>query len=174
MSRLVIRNTTQYPDDEVARLVRFAMRELHLPSRFSVLIRVSHTRINRRRLADPKKYVYGASGRAHNYVYRKPDVPDGAAYEVHLRVSRPELFPCDWNDRYADDNVRIGELADWREALVCIAAHEGKHIEQYQLERNRGRTTAKQRRRVLSGIAEEMRCEAEAKAALARYRATTG
>jgi hypothetical protein len=39
----------------------------------------------------------------------------------------------------------IVEFADWREALVAVAAHEARHIWQYQFDRPRGEVDAELR-----------------------------
>ena len=170
----MFRNSTCYPDDEVQRLVRLAMAELELPSPNSILIRVSHTRLSEQRRRAGNRYVYGATGRAHPYVFVRPDVPKGAAWEIHLRIGKPDDFPCAWYDRgYA--GVEVGMLRDWRDALVALAAHEGKHIEVYQHElAAHGRTSkAKRRAAGFSGHAEEGRCDAEAASALRRFKEAT-
>lgn len=162
MSRLVFRNRTGYPDAEVKQLVRFAFADLDLPRPYSILVRVDYTRVTRRRAAEGDQY--GASGHAYNYVFVAPDVPAGAAYEVRLFLAKPDVFPTLWHDR-ARAPLPIGMLADWREALVAIAAHEGKHIEEYQarwrLGRKRGRA---------DGHASEDRCDAYASGRVAAYR----
>lgn len=142
-TELVFRNETRYPDREVLRLVRFGFAELELPRR--VVVRVVSTRVSRRRRAAGREWTYPASGFALH----------GA---VVLRVSPPELFPAPWYDRRY--SVGIGEIADWREALVAIAAHEGKHLEVAHL---------RQRRR-LTSREEEARCDAEAASRLRAYR----
>lgn len=163
MSRLVFRNQTVYPDVEVQALVRFAFADLHLPEPVSILIRIRHTRKSRRRTTDDH---YGASGHAYPYAYVGSDVPEGAAYEIHLNVARPDAFPTTWNDR-ANAPLPLGMLADWQEALVAIAAHEGKHVEVFQQEnrnpwrRTRGRAAA---------AALEDRCDAYASGRLAAHR----
>jgi hypothetical protein len=166
MSRLCIRNRTQYPSDEVAALVRYACSELDLPSKRSVLVRVSHTRIRASRRVGDGRWMYGASGRAFNCVHRAPDVPRGAAYEVLLHVGRPDDFPVCWYDR-GYPGVTVGELHDWREGLVCIAAHELKHVEGYQ----RG---VHVHNRKMTRREEEARCDAYASSVLTTWRASAG
>lgn len=166
MSRLVFRNRTEYPDDEVQRLVRFAFADLDLPEPVSILIRVGYTRTSRRR-REPNCPQYGASGMAYPYVHKKPDVPDGAMYEIRLSIARPETFPTKWHDR-ANAPAPLGMLADWREALVAIAAHEGKHVEVYQ--QNHRNPWRKPRRTRSSSHALEDRCDAYASGRLAAHR----
>jgi hypothetical protein len=149
VSRLVFRNQTVYPDAEVRALVRFAFADLDLPEPRSIVIRIRHTRNRRGRR-------YGATGMAYPYVYVKPDVPEGAAYEIHLNIGRPDVFPCSWQDR-ATAPLPIGMLADWQEALVVIAAHEGKHVEVFQ--QNHRNPWRKPRRTRSSSHALEDRCE---------------
>jgi hypothetical protein len=156
VSRLVFRNRTVYPDDEVQEVVRFALAGLDLPSRSSIVVRVSHTRVSGSRRRAGARYLYVASGHAYPFVYMRRDVPDGAAWEIHLRVGRPDDFPGIWHDRY---EVGFPELRDWREGLVAIAAHEGKHIEAFQ------------HGRMKNGRAGEARCETYALARLNVLRA---
>jgi hypothetical protein len=168
MSRIVLRNKTIYPDAEVRALVRDGFAGLDLDRRQgSILVRVNHTRISARRRAAGSRWVYAASGRAYPYVFVRPDVPAGAAWEMRLSVSRPDDFPVDWYDRHKHF-TDLGPLRDWREALVAIAAHEGKHIELYQ----RMTPVKRHRRSALSGYAEESRCDAYAAKQVRRYRAT--
>lgn len=165
MSRLVIRNRTRYPDAEVKQLVRYGFADLELPSRHSILVRVGYVRLSHWRRATDS--IYGASGIAYDHVYVKPDVPRGAAYEVHLNVAREEDYPAPWYDPRPVPEHEVGELADWREALVAIAAHEGKHVEQFQ--RMPGR--ANRRAAGESHRSEEDRCNAEAARRVRRWRA---
>ena len=169
MSRIVLRNATIYPDAEVRTLVRQGFSGLDLNHRQgSILVRVNHTRISQRRREAGSRWVYAASGCAYPYVHVRKDVPAGAAWEVRLSVSRPNDFPVEWYDRHKHF-TDLGPLHDWREALVAIAAHEGKHIELYQ----RMTPVKRHRRRQLSGYAEESRCDAYAAKQVRRYRATT-
>lgn len=152
MSRLVFRNRTAYPDAEVQRLVRFAFADLELPSRFSVLVRVGYTRRG------------GAcSGHAYGYVHAAKDVPAKAAWEVRLRLDRPGGYP---SRPWREHGIEFA-FADWQEALVMIAAHEGKHIEGYQT----GHGGRSNRARLnLTGYQEEARCDAYAAWCLDLYR----
>jgi hypothetical protein len=142
-SPLAFRNETGYPDDEVERLVRFALDDLEL--RRTVKVRVSYTRLSTARKLYGGPYVYGATGVAGS---------SGMA----LRIGRPDDFPVPWRDRRPKQTGTVGILADWREALVAIAAHEGKHVEGYH------------RRGWEGGQAEEDRCDAYARRVLRQYR----
>lgn len=120
MSRLVFRNETDYPEEEVRRLVRYAAADLDLPHWGNVITRIRYTR--------PRGSGYSASGHAYSYVFAAADVPEGTCWEIRLRLARGG-FPYAWPDRRQEP---VGQIADWREALVVIAAHELKHIETYQ------------------------------------------
>jgi hypothetical protein len=121
MSRLVIRNRTKYPDDEVAAVIRFACAELELTDRASIVIRVGHTRRS------------AVRGRAYPYAFLRKDRPRGALWEIHCAVSR--TYPV---EGWKEHGIDWGVFGDWREALVMVAAHEAKHIERFQAGRANG------------------------------------
>jgi hypothetical protein len=154
---LVIRNETDYPEAEVERLVRFAFAELELPSPYSIVARVSYTKPTKSRRRGAAS-MYGASGLARAHVRLRWDVPRNAAWEVLLRIGRPGDFPVAWFDRHYQHPVGI--LRNWQDALVAISAHEGKHIENYQLRLSSKLTTR----------AEEARCDAYAAARLRAWK----
>lgn len=131
MSRLVASNETGYPDAEVKRLIQFGLADLDLvDERYPLLARVVYTRVSRRQRRPDGTARYGISGSAHYQPMYVDGIPGvRAAWLMILRVGRPADFPTSWYDRY-----RLGpaELRDWRDALVAVAAHEGKHIESRQ------------------------------------------
>lgn len=134
--KTVIRNESEYPDVEIRRLVRFAIAELELPP--LVYATVKHTRITGWRRNAGGNWMYGASGEARG---RK----------MTLCIGKPRDFPVGWFNRgYA--GVHVPDLHDWRDALVAIAAHEGKHIEMVRLGHHWQ----------LSGREREARCDAYA------------
>jgi hypothetical protein len=108
--RLIIRNRSQYPTDEVRRLVRFGVRHLDMRG---VCVNVKNARYTALR------------GRAYMGVPYISDAPPTADYLVTIGIGSEEHFP--FPQQSAGDLI-----ADWREALVFVAAHEGLHIEQFK------------------------------------------
>jgi hypothetical protein len=121
----VIQNTSRYPDEEVAELVRFALCEIDTRG---VCVNVKNSSGARR-------------GRAYSGVPSISNAPRGSKYLITLGVGAPEKFPFE-DGSYVRRNGEVMKrrggrwpeetLHDWREALVTVAAHEGKHIEQYR------------------------------------------
>lgn len=156
--KLDIRNATDLPKADVRKLIRFALADLDLDG--TIRANLSHTRISdrRRRRGGGRYGVYPATGEAIS------------SREMDLRVTRPELFPCTWYDRYQATEEGIGWVADWREALVAIAAHEGKHLAEIQ----RGCPIGRRRQRTRSETRTiEARCDAYARARVNAYRELT-
>ena len=142
-TKTVIRNESEYPMTEVRRLIRFAFAELDLPPQ--VWATIVHTRLaGWRRTHQGGSKMYGASGWARGR-------------EMRLCIGRPGDFPCSWYNRgYA--GVHVPDLRDWRDALVAIAAHEGKHVEMFHM--RCGRMTTREK---------EGRCDAYAASTLRRF-----
>jgi len=130
-SRLVIRNTSRYPDEEVEQLVRFGLSEIDTRG---VCVNVKNARGARR-------------GHAYNGVPSISNAPRGSQYLITIGIGPPEKFPFE-DGSYVRRNGEIVKrrggrwpevtLHDWREALVSVAAHEGKHIEQFRERTRRG------------------------------------
>lgn len=118
---MVIRNTSRYPTDEVRRLVKLATADLDM-SRVCVNVK------NR------KSGAY--SGRAYWSVPSISNAPPSSEHLVTLRLGPPEAFPTREHCYPGKDGPRWPRrtIADWREALVFIAAHEGLHVEQFREE----------------------------------------
>lgn len=86
--------------------------------------------------------------------------PDWPVY-MSLRIAKPDAYPLPWLDRgYV--GLELGLIHDWRESLVAIAAHELKHLSEFQ----RGCLT---RRRTMEG-----RCDAYAYSRLQAWRWKVG
>ena len=125
MRRLVIQNTSRYPDEEVAELVRFALVEIDTRG---VCVNVKNTSGTRR-------------GRAYSNIPSISNAPRGSKYLITIGIGAPERFPFE-DGSYVRRNGEVVKrrggrwpevtLRDWREALVSVAAHEGKHIEQFR------------------------------------------
>ena len=125
MSRLVIRNTSRYPDDEVTELVRFALSEIDARG---ICVNVKNSSATRR-------------GRAYSGIPSISNAPVDSRYLITVGIGAPERFPFE-DGAYTRRNGKtvkrrggrwpVETLHDWREALVSVAAHEAKHIEQFR------------------------------------------
>jgi hypothetical protein len=123
--RLVIRNTSRYPDEEVSELVRFALSEIDARG---VCVNVKNSSATRR-------------GRAYSRIPAISNAPADSRYLITIGIGAPERFPFE-DGSYTRRNGEVVKrrggrwpvetLADWREALVSVAAHEAKHIEQFR------------------------------------------
>jgi hypothetical protein len=121
----VIQNTSRYPDDEVSELVRFALSEIDARG---VCVNVKNSTATRR-------------GRAYSRIPSISNAPPGSRYLITLGIGAPERFPIE-DGSYVRRNGELVKrrggrwpveaLGDWREALVSVAAHEAKHIEQFR------------------------------------------
>ncbi len=137
--RYRIRNHTDLPSIEVRRLIAFAGADLDF-DRGVVWVDVRWTQPHHDRINQ-----YPASGHF--------DAPVTTA----LRVAKPDAYPLPWTDlSYMGHELGVIEL--WQEALVAIAAHELKHLSEWQ----RG---CRQRGRPM-----EARCDAYAFSRLSAYR----
>lgn len=125
LSRLVIRNTSRYPDEEVKELVRFALSEMDARG---VCVNVKNSSATRR-------------GRAYSGVPSISNAPADSRYLITVGIGAPDRFPFEDGafTRRNGETVRrrggrwpVETLRDWREALVSVAAHEAKHIEQFR------------------------------------------
>jgi hypothetical protein len=114
-----IRNTSRYLDEDVCDLVRFATRDVDMRD-VCVNVKNSH------------RYAYG--GYAYLGVPAISNAPSSSEYLITLRLGAPERFPFTPPRRRGVPPLR---LACWREALVAVAAHEARHIEQYRQEARR-------------------------------------
>jgi len=139
--RYRVRNHTDLPTREVRKLISLAGNDLDF-DRGVVWVDVRWTQPHHDR-GNP----YPASGHCEWPVY------------ASLRIAKPEAYPLPWLDRgYV--GLELGDILDWRESLVAIAAHELKHLAEFQ----RGCVT---RGRTMEG-----RCDAYAFSRLDFYRRT--
>lgn len=113
--RFTLRNTSRYPDDEVRQLVKFAMSEVD----------VRGVCVNLKRRTGSSW-----SGWAYEGVPSVSNAPRRAQYLITLGIGETIKYPSKPHRSRRDEPYY--ELADWREALVFLAAHEAKHIEQYR------------------------------------------
>jgi len=157
-----IRNTSQYPLDEVKRLVRFAASQFDRTTTARLCVNVRNC-----------KQTY--HGNAYFSVPHVSNAPRTARSLVVLRIGAPEKFPssniqqtirwvtlkpgevCDPSEiryttyympkrviakrrvltdlPYGGAGSPVIETQDWQEALLVLAAHEFMHIDQYQRSR---------------------------------------
>ena len=163
-------NTSRYPDTEVARLLEFAMAELD-HARLAVHVRNS-SRAYRGRAYDG---IPSVSTRAHDVDVDRlvtigigapkdfpcdnlqtsirwvPIEPEACGPLTPVRVQRDRQGNR-WLERqivkqhgYGGRRSPVLVFADWREVLVSVAAHEARHIWQYQHHQTRSEVDAEQR-----------------------------
>ena len=111
---MVLRNTSRYPDDDVRSLVEFATADVDMRR---VCVNVKNSR----------KSAY--AGSAYLGVPEISNAPPDSEYLVTIRLGPPELFPVVPDRRKRAPGI---EVSSWQEALVTVAAHEAKHIDQYR------------------------------------------
>jgi hypothetical protein len=166
---ITIRNETEYPTAEVSAIVRRELSAVELREK-GVLVVVRYTRQTKRRASASQNGDYWLnpySGTAYEGLpYDMKPWPAGAQYAVKLRIADPYCgaFPMRrgaW--RYGWDDIDSGDFPvfkceDWQEALVQIAAHEARHVEDYASHRSS------------HGRHAELRCELHAAKRLDAYR----
>ena len=111
-----VRNTSRYPDDEVRRLVQLAAGWLSGPR---VCVNVKNLGAGR-----------GAfRGRAYGGVPKISNAPREATHLVTIMLGPPGSYSQElWRAGARSPEVL---LDDWRSALVYVAAHEARHVEQF-------------------------------------------
>lgn len=116
---MFLRNTSRYSTPEVRELVSFAVSEVDMRR---VCVNVK----NRSRAA--------YAGYAYSDVPSVSNAPRSSEYLVTLGIGPEEKFPTPEHKRHhgAGPLFPVRRFGDWREALVFLAAHEAKHIEQYR------------------------------------------
>jgi hypothetical protein len=134
-----VRNHTDLPLKEVRQLISFAGADLDF-DRGVIWVNVRWTKPHKDR-SNP----YPASG--------------WCDWPVHMNVSiaKPDAYPLPWLDR-AYVGLELGMIRSWQESLVAIAAHELKHLAEFQ----RGCTS---RQKLMEG-----RCDAYAYSRLTAHR----
>jgi len=122
-----VENLSRYPDSEVFPLVEFATE--------GVDMRGVHVRV--------KNSTRRVSGRAYPDVSHEIfSVPAGTLYLITVKIGPPKKFPTvehryGWKQPGPRNQFPMISYADWREALVAVAAHEAMHIEQFKQGRPR-------------------------------------
>ena len=105
---------SRFPTGEVIDLVEFATADVDMSG---VCVNVKNTR------------SYACAGSAYDGVPEISNAPAGSRYLVTIRLGPDREFPSTMAHRKTSPPV---EVACWREALVTVAAHEAKHIDQYR------------------------------------------
>ena len=112
---MIVKNTSRYPTDEVERLVAFAAKGTDSTD---VEVHVKNS-----------KWVF--AGRAWHNIGRNRiiNVSEGVNDLVVIRVGSPDKFPIEFSYPRLKTTPRY-MISDWREAIVCLTAHELYHIRQ--------------------------------------------
>ncbi len=115
---MIIRNTSIYPTPEVRELVKFATAEVDMRR---VCLKVKNSR-------------HAFRGMAYEGVPYASASPASTEYLVTVGIGAPRHFPKEDLVYSYKSGSRFPRyrFEDWREALVHLAAHEAKHIEQYK------------------------------------------
>lgn len=164
-----LKNTSRYPADEVALLVEFAMGEID-HERLAVHVKNASVAYRGRaydgipsistRAKDPdvdRLVTIGIGAPQHfpcsnmhtevkwvgvtkliptlNETFRQRRATDGTVYLERRVISQ---------HGYGGKHSPVLDFANWREALVSVAAHEGRHIWQYQSKARKGEVDAEQ------------------------------
>ena len=111
---MLVQNTSRFSTTEVLDLVEFATADVDMSG---VCVNVKNTR------------SYACAGYAYDGVPEVSNAPPGSCYLVTIRLGPDSEFPSTMVHKKRSPPV---EVACWREALVTVAAHEAKHIEQYR------------------------------------------
>ena len=114
-SRMRIKNTSRYPAAEVEELVRFASQGIDSSG---VEVHVKNS-----------KWVF--AGRAWHNIGRNRvvNVAEDIDDLLVMRVGSPNNFPFEFSYPRLKTAPRY-MIQDWREAIVCLTAHELYHIKQ--------------------------------------------
>lgn len=111
-----IENASRYPKKEVEKLIRFALGSVPSSAKRNLEIHVKNTK-------------YAFYGRI--YSTRSEDGCD-QSFLILAKIGSRKRFPF-WSQY--PDHKRCRKyailLADWREALVKVVAHESVHLEQW-------------------------------------------
>jgi hypothetical protein len=120
---LFLRNTSSYPDDEVKRLVEFATKGVNMKK---VCVNV-------------KGSSHRWGGRAYSRVPSMSNAPPTARRLLSIRIGSDIGFPIGPKNYHgegpaaANPNGRFPfyTLHNWQELLVHLAAHEARHVYQF-------------------------------------------
>jgi hypothetical protein len=145
----LIQNETGYDGRSVNAIVKWVFRELDLDGN-GVMVKVKlhkgcHAYQGRfyshgaRHIGYVYKEAYRGAGYGE-YVAVRPSVPPGISSLLVCRIGTESVYPCDTHVYDRRDSPGTWEVADWKEALVAITAHEATHLRQFRsVERKGGR-----------------------------------
>lgn len=129
MKTIIIKNTSRYPDNAVRWLIHFAARYVRSEfERMGFLERFDRSGFYVE-FKNKSRATY--SGRYFNQLVTAQGAYPFLACETFRRmlvkIGAPEKFPMhSWDSRFKD--MPEGDLNDWQEATVAIAAHEFCHV----------------------------------------------
>ena len=132
---LLIQNETKYDGRSVNGIVRWVFRELGLTGD-GVVVKIKHH--------GSKNYAYkgrfysnlhSSWGEFYDYSIGQwkdvaPNIPDTHRRLIVCRIGRADLYPRRNHVYRRKDSPGTWEIEDWKEALVCVTAHEAMHLRQ--------------------------------------------
>jgi len=136
MKAPLIQNETDYDGRTVNSIVRWVFKDMELDGD-RVMVKVKHHRgtwayqgrfYPHARWQSKEVYSWDRG----EYVEVGPRVPAGISHLLVCRIGRPGIYPCQTHVYKRKDSPGTWEVADWREALVSITAHEAMHLRQYR------------------------------------------
>lgn len=116
---LIITNTSQYPTDEVRKLVRFALKGTPRNRELEVHVKGS------------TGVQYAVAGTFYGIIPSVANVKLNRNYLIVVRVGSRDKFPFKsqyWGHKRCEKYACT--LKNWMEGLVHITAHEGEHLRQ--------------------------------------------
>jgi hypothetical protein len=139
--RLKIQNETQHDGRQVSGVIRWVFRELDLVGT-RVVVKVKHHNGSHAYQGRfyPRAHAHGGyiwNDRAGEYVEVAPKIPYDCDHLLVCRIAKSG-YPIETHVYDREDSPGTWEVSDWREALVCITAHEAMHLRQY-LTKKKGR-----------------------------------
>ena len=105
---MITRITAKHPKDEVRKLLHFAARNVDGLNHSTVLVKVKNSK-------------HGFYGRAFTYLCSERDIPTRADYLITIGLG----------STYPVEN-RKETYETWKAALVAVAAHEFRHVCDWQ------------------------------------------
>ena len=128
---LKVQNETDHDGRAVAGIVRWVFRELDLDGR-GVVVKVkhhggSHAYQGRFYGSPHRSYGYIWNASRGDYVEVAPKMPRGYDRLIVCRIAKGG-YPLETHVYDRRDSPGTWVVADWREALVSITAHEAMHL----------------------------------------------
>jgi hypothetical protein len=115
--KLIIKNSSKYPSDQVENLVKFALKNVPHSEELEVHVKNSKYAFYGRIFASAEDCTCGCNGQRFLIVVRigkTRHFPYLSVYPDHKRCQKYAVL-----------------LNDWKEALVKVTAHEGMHLRQW-------------------------------------------